>query len=233
MGALCKTCPQPWLNLPSQHDLGVPSPPPSPSRRPRPRQGRSPDGRARGPAMWNIWSRSRTSGPGAGPRGSARPAPRHFLPGAAGRVAFAPWGFGRPGGPIKPRLLAGRPGRSLEWSLSACGGKWGAQGTLQIPPTLAARPARVLPKLGGVRRAQSPPAPDGAPRRSGERGGRNPRNKPLGENQTNRVRAGGAGAVARAGLAGPGRGPRELGGRRAGSGSCCWGARRGPPRRER
>ena len=85
----------------------------------------------------------------------------------------------------------------------------GPRGAPASPPT---RPSRVLPKLGGARGVETPPAGapgepgrEGGPRRSRKRGkGRNSRNKPLGENQTNRVRAGRAQPLGRDRFWGPG-----------------------------
>lgn len=82
------------------------------------------------------------------------------------------------------------------------------RGAPASPPT---RPSRVLPKLGGLavsrRPLRGPPGSrdEGGPRRYRKRGkGRNSRNKPLGENQTNRVRAGRVQPLGRGRFWGPG-----------------------------
>lgn len=139
-----------------------------------------------------------------------------------------------PTSPIKPRP---RPGK--QWLFSACrergggrgpergrGPKGGLEDCLPTPQPLSrpgpgrSRVPSPAPSAGPTetRRArgvETPPAGapgrEGGPRRSGKRGkGRNSRNKPLGENQTNRVRAGRAQSPGRGGVWGPGSWGRAL-----------------------
>lgn len=144
-----------------------------------------------------------------------------------------------PTSPIKPR-----PRPSEQWFFSACrelgggrgpergrGPEGGLEASLPTPPPRSrpgpghSRVPSPAPSAGPTetRRARSvetPPAGapgrEGGPRRSGKRGkGRNSRNKPLGENQTNRVRAWRAQSPGRGGVWGPGNWGRALGPERA------------------
>ncbi|XP_017377728.2 transcriptional enhancer factor TEF-5 [Cebus imitator] len=151
--------------------------------------------------MKNIWSWSRTSGLGARLHRGAPllPRPSHFLSGSSKRWFLS--ACGEQGGGRRPRRGLGAPTPPTPAQAP------GLPRPLHAPvagPTETRRPRSVETPPWGP----GEPGREGGPRRSGkrEKGGRNSRNEPLGENQTNRVLAGRTQPPGRSRVWGPGSG---------------------------